>query len=200
MVDLGNDIIAFIIAIRHFLQRLNDPHLNPFLENWPPSNCRMRSVAPRSLPVLSWMPAAVKAAGKQTEFMVKMLASHANHLAWGQTYSAQDFGAGFLERYGWTEFIGLRGPIASERLACGFLLLGPQIEYPRHRHEAEEVYLPLTGQTLWQCGDQDWVYRSPGLPIYHAACVPHAMRTESRPLIALYLWRGGDLVQKSHIE
>ena len=146
------------------------------------------------------MPAVVKAAGRDTAFLVNTLASLARDLAWGQTYSAQDFGAGFLEKYGWSEFIGLRGPIASERMACGVLFLGPQIEYPRHSHEAEEVYVPLTGQTLWQCGDQDWSYRNAGLPIYHASRVPHAMRTESVPLLALYLWCGGDLVQKSHIE
>ncbi len=200
MVDLENTIIAFVSAIRNFLQGLNDAHLKPFLANWPSSDCKIRSIAPHSLPVLSWMPAAVRAAGKQTEFMVNRLASLADHLTWGQTYSARDFGAGFLKKYGWTELIGLRGPIASERVACGFLFLGPQIEYPRHSHEAEEVYVPLTGQTLWQRGDQDWGYRTPGLPIHHAAGVPHAMRTESVPLLALYLWRGGNLVQKSHIE
>jgi hypothetical protein len=112
--------------------------------------------------------AAVKAVDKKTEGIVKMLAAQANHIAWGQTYSAQDFGVGFLEKYGWTEPIGLRGPIASDRIACGFLFLGPQIEYPRHRHEAEEIYVPLTGQTLWQRNNQDWAYRAAGLPIYHA--------------------------------
>ena len=160
----------------------------------------MRSVIPRTLPVLSWMPAAIKAAGRQTEFLVNRFAKLANHLTWGQTYSAQDFGAGFLEKYGWTEFIGLRGPFASDRMACGVLFLGPQIEYPRHSHEAEEVYVPLTGQSLWQCGDQDWSYRPAGLPIYHPSGMWHAMRTESVPLLALYLWRGGNLVQKSRIE
>ena len=199
-MDLENNIIAFVIAIRNFLQGLNDARLNSFLASWPSLNYEIRSIVPRSLPVLSWMPAAVKAAGKQTELMVKMLASLANHLTWGQTYSALDFGVGFLEKYGWTELVGLRGPIASDRMACGFLFLGPQIEYPRHSHAAEEVYVPLTGPTLWQCGDQDWVDRTPGRPIYHASRVWHAMRTESVPLLALYLWHGGDLVQKSRIE
>jgi hypothetical protein len=144
--------------------------------------------------------AAVKAADKKTEGIVKMLAAQANHIAWGQTYSAQDFGVGFLEKYGWTELIGLRGPIAGDRIACGFLFLGPQVEYPRHRHEAEEVYVPLTGQTLWQRNNQDWAYRTAGLPIYHAPRMPHAMRTETVPLVALYLWRGDNLAQKSIIE
>jgi hypothetical protein len=29
--------------------------------------------------------------------------------------------------------------------------------------------------------------------------MPHAMRTEGAPLLALYLWRGGDLAAKSVI-
>jgi len=194
------NIIALINAIRSFLEELDDTHLNSFLADWPPENCRMRSIVPHVLPVLSWMPETVKAAGKKEAFIVNKLAFLANHIAWGQTYSVEDFGLGFLEKYGWTELIGQRGPITSNRIACGFLLLGPQIEYPRHSHEAEEVYVPLTGQTLWQRSNQDWVYRAPGLPIYHASRVPHAMRTETVSLLALYLWRGKNLVEKSHIE
>ena len=199
-MKVENNIIALIIAIRNFLEGLNDIHLKPFLADWPSAKCMPRFVLPHGLPVLSYLPAAVKAAGKKTEIIVKMLASLANHISWGQTYSAQDFGVEFLEKYGWTELIGLRGPIASDRIACGFLFLGPQIEYPRHRHEAEEVYAPLTGQTLWQRNNQDWAYRAAGLPIYHAPRMPHAMRTETVPLVALYLWRGDNLAQKSIIE
>jgi hypothetical protein len=198
--DSGNNIIALIYAIRSFLAELDDTHLNTFLADWPSDNCRVRPIAPHALPVLSWMPETVKAAGKKGEFIVNMLASLANQIAWGQTYSAEDFGVGFLEKYGWTELIGQRGPIASDRIACGFLILGPQTEYPRHRHEAEEVYLPLTGQTLWQQSHQEWAYGAPGLPIYHAPRVMHAMRTETVPLLALYLWRGDNLAEKSHIE
>jgi hypothetical protein len=194
-----NNLIALLVAIHDFLEGIKDVHIESILADWPSANCIKRSVLPHRLPVLSWLPAAVKAAGKNTEGIVKMLAAQANRIAWGQTYSAQDFGVGFLEKYGWTELIGLRGPIASDRIACGFLFLGPQIEYPRHRHEAEEVYVPLTGQTLWQRHNRKWAYRAAGLPIYHAPRMPHAMRTETVPLLALYLWRGGNLVQKSLI-
>jgi len=196
-MKVENNIITLIITIRHFLEGLNNIHLKLFLTDWPSATCITRSVLPHRIPVLSYLPSAVKAAGKKTAIVAKMLASLKNQIAWGQTYSAQDFGVEFLEKYGWTELIGLRGPIASNRIACGFLLLGPQVEYPRHRHEAEEIYVSLTGQTLWQRSNQDWIYRDPGLPIYHASWVPHAMRTETVPLLALYLWRGGDLVQKS---
>ena len=115
VIDLGNKIIAFVIVMRNYLEGLNDTHLNSFLADWPSVKCKRRSVIPHSLPILSQMPAAVKAADKSTGLIVRMLASLANHIAWGQTYSAQDFGVGFLEKYGLTEFVGLRGPIASNR-------------------------------------------------------------------------------------
>jgi hypothetical protein len=54
--------------------------------------------------------------------------------------------------------------------------------------------------TDWPPANQDWTYRAAGLPIYHASGVPYAMRTETVPLLALYLWHGGNLVQKSRIE
>jgi len=83
-----NNIIALIIAIRDFFEGIKDVHIEAFLADWPSANCMTRSVLPHYLPVLSWMPAAVKAAGKKTEVIVKMLASLSNHIAWGQTYSA----------------------------------------------------------------------------------------------------------------
>ena len=193
----ANNIIPLIIEIRDFLEGLNDIYLKQLLADWPSTKRVTRSVLPQSLSVLSYLPAVVKATTKKTETLVKRLTLMAHHMAWGQTYTAQDLGAGFLEKYGWTELIGLRGPFASNRVACGFLLLGPQIEYPSHFHEAEEVYVPLTKKTLWQRGKQSWGYRTPGRPIYHASRMPHAIRTEAIPLLALYLWRGGNLVQKS---
>ena len=97
-------------------------------------------------------------------------------------------------------FVGLRGPVANNRMAWGFLILGPRTEYPLHRCEVEEVYSPLTGQTLWRQDHRDWAHRPSGLPVYHAVRGPHGMRTEMTPLLARYLWRTGNLIQKSHIE
>lgn len=193
------EFVAFILAIRQFFEDLDNTRINSLLEDWPPAKCRTRPTAPRVLPVLSWMPQVVAAAHQHTAFLVKMLASMANQIAWGQTYSAEDFGSGFLEKYGWTELIGMRGPIASERMACGFLLLGPEIEYPRHSHEAEEVYVPLTEPTYWMRGNEDWELRAACRPIFHGSRMPHAIRTKDVPLLALYLWHGGNLVEKSSI-
>ena len=189
-----------IDATHAFLNERQDDRLKAYLEDWPSPNVTLRDVAPSGLPVLDFLQQAVETASPKTASLVYGLAAMADQLAWGQTYSADDFGPGFLERYGWSEFIGLRGPIPSERLACGVLMLGPGVEYPRHRHEAEEVYIPLSGQTLWLKEEEDWTFRELGQPVYHAPWIPHAMQTGPSPLLALYLWRAGDLTQKSLVD
>ena len=78
-----NNLIALLVAIRDFLGGIKDVRMESFLADWPSANCITRSVLPHGLPVLSWLPAAVKAANKNTEGIVKMLAAQANHIAWG---------------------------------------------------------------------------------------------------------------------
>ncbi len=170
----------------------------PFLDAFPDLTPR-RAPQPRQLPVCRWLAGLERYAAPHTVALVRALVDEAERLEWRQTYSAADFGPAFLQGYGWTEVIGLRGPIPSEQIACGFLLLAPELEYPAHAHEAEELYVPLAGRAQWMRGDEGFRERAPGALIEHASWTPHAMRTTSEPLLALYLWRGGDLAAKSRI-
>ena len=124
----------------------------------------------------------------------------AGDLDWRQTYSSADFGQRFLDNYGWSEWIGERGAFVSDAIACGVLMLGPDIEYPAHSHEAEELYLPLAGNACWRSGESEWRLRAPGTWIHHPSWTIHAMRTAREPLLAAYVWRAGDLSAKSRIE
>ncbi|MCB9079609.1 MAG: transcriptional regulator [Anaerolineaceae bacterium] len=193
LFDLVEIIYDYLIGLDHH-------HLGPFLAKWPAKPFKTRMVSQQSLPVLSYLPELVAGAKAETETIVHLLVTLAEDLSWGQTYSLDDFGPAFLAKYGWTELIGLRGPIASDDIACGCLLLGPDIEYPRHSHEAEEVYIPLSGPAWWVRGNGHWASRPIGVPIYHRSWLTHGMRTEAAPLLALYLWHGGHLAQKSHID
>ena len=148
---------------------------------------------------LSWLPRAAAIAGEPWRPLARLLAETGSDLRWGQTYTAADFGADFLSRYGWSEIFGTRGHFANHRLAGGFLLLGPQITYPDHHHVAEEIYIPLTGGADWRSGDKAFAPRDAGEVIHHRSTVSHAMRTGGEPLLALYLWRGGPLDQRSTI-
>ena len=168
------------------------------LAGWP-ELCVTRAIEPATLPVCAVLQAAAQGAPAAFAPLLAGLCEGAAGLRWGQTYGAADFGAAFLRGYGWTELIGLRGPIASDDVAVGFLLLGPGVVYPAHAHEAEEVYLPLSGTAQWMRGKGGFAPVAPGVVIRHPSWMPHAMRTGEEALVAAYVWRGGDLAAKSRI-
>jgi hypothetical protein len=184
-------------ATRANLESLASPLVASFLADWP-SIPRSRPVAPTALPVLRYLATIADAPACVAPVLVAGVLRIAAVLAWRQTYSLQELGAEFLDNYGYTEILGSCGPHCSDRLAAGLLLLGPDTLYPRHRHRAEEIYLPLSGQAEWQQGDALWRSHRPGTVIHHRSEEPHAMRTRTEPLLALYLWRG-DLAQKSRL-
>ncbi len=185
------------------LRRQRSAALRPFLHDWPNEPAIRRTHSSKRLPVLDWageavtVPVPVPAPAPATAPLVRAFAACMERLAWAQSYTEDEVDRSFLDRYGWSELIGMRGPIPGDRLACGFLLLGPETTYPDHHHAAEEVYLVLSGTAFWRRGVEPWQERGPGAPVHHAPSMSHAMRTAVEPLLALYLWRGGDLTEKS---
>jgi mannose-6-phosphate isomerase-like protein (cupin superfamily) len=179
---------------------IRNPVLSDFLSALPTAPERIRDLQPKVLPVLAHLDDAIGSCPSASRDVLDYLQRYRDTLLWGQTYNAEDFGPEFLKSYGWTEFAGLRGPVPSADMACGVLFLGPRTVYPTHSHQAEEVYVPLSGTAQWKSGDGEWAERKPLDVIHHHSWTPHAMRTAAQPLIALYLWRGGDLTQKSKID
>lgn len=169
-----------------------------FLRDWPDTEAR-RDLPPAALPVLKVLGQAVAAAPRAAQPLVRELRAVAASLRWRQTYTPAEVGARFLENYGWTELLGLTGEVPSEQLALGFLLLGPNTDYPRHAHPAEEIYLPLSGTAQWWTAATDWHAVAPLVPVPHAGNEAHAMRTGTQPLLALYLWHGPYLHEKSRL-
>ncbi|QPC88070.1 transcriptional regulator [Mesorhizobium sp. NBSH29] len=186
-------------AFRSFLLQTPSSPVRSFMADidWEMKERRLHS---RPLACLKHLPRAVDSAAGSARELAQRLACQAAALAWGQTYTAQDFGPDFLDKYGWTELFGTRGHFRNDRIAGGFLLLGPGVVYPDHHHVAEEIYIPLTGGTEWRMDDGDFVPRAGGEVIHHRSNANHAMRTGAAPLLALYLWRGGDLAQRSVID
>jgi hypothetical protein len=198
-----------LASTRRLLGSLTAPPLAPFLAEWPRPESLFTSGSadsgvPRatlpSLPVLQWLPRIACAADVCDAELIAALCRAAPLLEWRQTYTAGEIGVEFLQNYAWCEILGPKALQPSLRIACGFLLLGPHTLYPRHRHAAEEIYLPLSGTAQWQQGDGDWRRRAPGALIHHLGEEPHAMRTADAPLLALYLWRGADLSRHAQLD
>ncbi len=202
-VEKGRDRqepIDNLVAQTHgLLAGLRAPELTFFLKDWPPVSSR-RSVTPSAIPALRWLTQIQELAPNFAAPLVGGLVAAAPSLAWRRSYSPALVGAGFFDNYGWTELAGLTGPMPSKRLACGLLVLGPHQSYPPHRHEAEEIYVPLVGTAAWQHGTDHWRERPPGAVIHHRPHEPHAMQTGASPMLALYLWRSENLAQQSHLD
>jgi len=158
-----------------------------------------RPLQPSPLACLRYLDRIAELAPQDIRRLARFVAEHRGDLRWGQTYSISDFGQAFLDNYGWLEVFGTRGHFVNDEVAAGLLILGPGIVYPDHHHIAEEIYIPLTGGTEWRKGESGFHMRGAGEVIHHPSNVSHAMRTGQEPLLALYIWRGGPLAQKSTI-
>jgi len=159
-----------------------------------------RRLSPRPQPVLEFLPRLAAQASSCYREILDLLIEAKPGLRFGLTYEEADFGTDFLRQYGWVKMLGPDAYWHSEQLASGFLILGDNITYPQHWHEAEEIYLPICGDCEWYRQDTGWQLRTTGSLIHHASGVRHATRTTGDPMIALYLWRGGDLNQKPDIQ
>lgn len=195
MGKIAQDLLT---ETRAFLARFG-PQVADFVAPWP-DVLPERQIDAAPLTCLRHLDAcAANAEGGAGEPVARLLADRGQRLHWGQTYTAADFGQAFIDRYGWLELVGTRGHFEHGEVACGFLVLGPNVHYPDHHHEAEEIYIPLTGGTLWSKDGGSLVRRATGEVIHHPSNISHAMKTEGEPLLALYLWRGGPLAAKSTV-
>ena len=187
-----------LTAFRAYLESLDDPIACDFRSEigW---SMPARMLEPIGLACLDHLDRAVDLSPPAERRLLALLARNRGELHWDQTYSAADFGQSFLHNYGWVELFGTRGHFANDVIAAGFLILGPGIVYPDHHHIAEELYVPLTGGAEWRKGGGGFVARSAGEIIHHPSNVNHAMRTSLEPVVALYVWRGGPLAQRSTI-
>ncbi len=176
-------------VIFRFLQASDAP--KSFLAGWPPA-IAAPSHTPKTLPVLRHLPHAMGGTLPATEALAALLVASVGALAWHHGHTEAELGRKFVENYGRTEIFH------ADRLACGFLVLGPRTEYPTHRQAAEEICIPLAGTAFWQRGNRPFAPRPPGMIIHHPSWLPHAMRTSDDPLLALYVWRG-DLLENRQV-
>jgi hypothetical protein len=193
------DWAALLARARATLAGPAAPEVARFLGEWPEPGAP-RAVAPSGLAVLRWLDVAVEQAPPgPLAALAQASRAAAAALAWRQSYRPGEVAADFLDRYGWCELFGRTGPIPSDALAGGLLLLGPATHYPAHSHAAEELYVPLSGVAEWQRGTAPFARRRPGEFIRHASGEMHAMRTAAAPLLALYLWRGAGLDETARL-
>ncbi|WP_075997182.1 dimethylsulfonioproprionate lyase family protein [Salaquimonas pukyongi] len=183
-------------SFRDYLSLRDEPVAREWLDgfDWCLSE---RNLAPRHVTASRHLDAAADHAGRAEGALLARFSEFAGQLHWKQMYTAEDFGQDFLDNYAHVELIGPEGHFMSEEIAAGLVVYGPGLDYPEHWHVAEEIYIPLTHDGLWSADGAPLAPRKAGSFIFHESNMRHAIRAGSATLVALWVWRNGDLRQKA---
>ncbi|WP_170402997.1 dimethylsulfonioproprionate lyase family protein [Ruegeria arenilitoris] len=130
------------------------------------------------------------AGGSETTKTLSDAIKAAAHLAhWKLTYTEDEVGADFLNRYGYYELFGPTGHFHSTQLRGYVAYWGAGLHYDWHSHQAEELYLTLAGGAVFRvAGDDSFV--GPNQTRHHESWQSHAMTTTDQPILTFVLWRG----------
>ncbi len=123
--------------------------------------------------------------------LIRSIRELSPYLCWKLNESYRNvFSDHFFENESFTEVIGPDGLLYNKNMRAGLLLLGEEVDYPAHKHEATEWYNIIAGSGLWQQGNSNYQARVPGSAIFHSEWEAHAMRCNGQPILALWTWSG----------
>lgn len=104
-------------------------------------------------------------------------------------YPAAEIGPLFPTQHAFASLASLYDPDWERDFDLGLFLIEARTLYRDHKHQAAELYLPLTGPTLWRFGTQSaWSVRQAGEPVWNPPYQVHATLMEETPLLCLYAW------------
>jgi len=158
-----------------------------------------RGVAPTHLPASDILAHCRERGLPETRDLMDHFIRARDSRHWEQSYTRADavVGDDMLENYGFAEIIGKRGPFVSERVRAGIGVFGQGIDYPPHRHKAEEIYMILAGGADFKLGNSAPTRHGAGELVHVPSYLVHGFRMTDEPLIVFYLWKDGDLREKS---
>jgi len=160
------------------------------------------AAAPTRLAAADLLEVAVDSAAPEAHELLQTFVRQQAHLRWEQSYRKGDglVPDAMLDAYGFAEIIGARGPFVSERIRAGIAVWGPGIVYPRHQHQAEEVYILLSGSARFRLGDNAETTHDYGDVVFVASNTRHGFCCGDEALVVCYLWQAGDLRQTSSFD
>lgn len=148
-----------------------------------------REYQPADAAVLRFLPDALAKAPKHRVLEAIRPVIETLHWQTNRNYEGR-FPARFFEREAFTEIIGPNGMFLAEEFRAGLLLMGPELDYPDHNHEASEWYHVLSGTGLWRQAENGFSMRPEHSAIFHPSWQVHAMRCLDEPVLALWSWAG----------
>ncbi|MBS9717707.1 dimethylsulfonioproprionate lyase family protein [Pseudohalocynthiibacter aestuariivivens] len=109
---------------------------------------------------------------------------------WRKTYRGTNIGDDFLNRFGCYELVGYEGHFECREMSSFLVYSDAGLHYPWHHHPAEEMYMIIAGEALFEAEGKPSRVLGSGDTAFHASNQPHAMTTQDSPVLAYVIWRG----------
>ncbi|WP_171239950.1 dimethylsulfonioproprionate lyase family protein [Ruegeria sp. HKCCA5491] len=158
--------------------------------DWP-DDLFAADVQPNAIPAVPLVQAIRPDAGP-TLALTEAIRATAHLANWKQTYTEDEVGADFLNRYGYYELFGPTGHFYSAQLRGYVAYWGDGLNYDWHSHKAEELYLIAAGRARFRVQGNE-ADLTPNQTRLHASWQSHAMITTDSPILTYVLWRGEGL-------
>lgn len=199
-MNLRFEHLELLEAVQAFTLNHGDARLEPFKDDMRGWGDDWVALPPAYLPAADLLDTAAAEAG--CDALVTLFNRQRQNLHWEQSYRRTEGLApeAMLDAYAFAEIIGKQGPFISDRIRAGIGIWGPGVDYPRHQHEAEEIYIPLSGAAIFEIGDAPPRRWGRAEVIHVPSNTPHGFHTEDEMLVVFYLWRAGDLRQQSRFD
>lgn len=151
---------------------------------------KAREEPARRLPLCErWLEPALEEAGEASpplRALVEAFRDLEPLLYWHHRAGSRQTGAAFHAGHANAMLLGPRGIEVRNDVWLGLTLMAPQVNYVRHQHPPEELYLVMTPGE-WQQDDGPWFARRSGETVYNRPMVHHAMRSGETPLFSFWL-------------
>lgn len=179
LLEAAHDWHALLPALRDFVP-------------WP-DDLRYVPRAARPLPAIALLQSDPGATNSQSQALCDALIAAAPHAEWRHTYTEDEVGRDFLNRFCWFELAGPDGHFITQQTRMTVGYWGPRLYYDWHQHEPEELYSVVAGEAMFRVESQEELTLSAGGTRLHASNQPHALETGDHPVLTLVLWRGEGL-------
>lgn len=151
------------------------------------SDPRISLCQPERLPVRRHFSRALdRGVSGPGETMIQALSRFEPLLRWGYGYDRMP--GRLKETYAYAEILGPRGPVVSDDVVAGIVLLAPDSVYPSHSHEGvTESYIVLSGAL----SQNDAGVYVPGSMIFNPPEHSHRITVDRlEPCLLSYVWIG----------
>ena len=166
-------------------------HINKVIQSTSYNLKFNKSYFPNKQPVCKYLNSCLQFPKKSNKALIDNMHQISPLLRWQVNKNYKNvYSDLFFDNESFVEIIGPSGLLIQDNIRVGFLLLGEDILYPSHYHEAIELYHIISGVSMWQMHKDKFLKKEPGDYVFHDECVPHSMKTIGKPVLALFSWTG----------